>query len=77
MTDDTDSLNAAICKLNQQGGGTLYFPEGNYLLRTVHLCSNVWLHLGEKAILKALPGADTPEDTWFVNYSSQCREWFS
>lgn len=69
MTDDTDSLNAAICKLNQQGGGTLYFPEGNYLLRTVHLCSNVWLHVGEKAILKALPGADAPEDTWFVNYS--------
>lgn len=69
MTDDTEALNAAIRKLNQQGGGTLYFPEGNYLLRTVHLCSNVWLHIGEKAVLKALLGADLPEDTWFVNNS--------
>lgn len=69
MTDDTDAVNAAIRKLNERGGGTLYFPEGNYMLRTVHLLSNVWLHIGEKAVLKALPGADSPEETWFVNYS--------
>lgn len=69
MTDDTDALNAAIRKLNELGGGTLFFPGGNYMLRTVHLLSNVWLHIGDEAVLKALPGADAPEDTWFVNYS--------
>lgn len=33
------------------------------------MLSNVWLHIGDEAVLKALPGADAPEDTWFVNYS--------
>lgn len=68
-TDDTDALNAAIEKLNKEGGGTLYFTEGDYMLRTVHLKSNVWLYIGEKTVLKALRGADAPEETWFVNYS--------
>lgn len=68
-TDDTDALNAAIEKVNRLGGGTLYFPEGNYLIRTVHLLSNVWMHIGDKAVIKALPGADAPEETWFVDNS--------
>lgn len=68
-TDDTDALNAAIADLNKRGGGTLYFPQGEYMLRTVHLLSNVWLYINEDAVLKALPGADAPEETWFVDYS--------
>lgn len=68
-TDDTNALNAAIEKLNRIGGGILYFPEGNYPIRTAHLLSNVWMHISEKAVIKALPGADAPEDTWFVDNS--------
>lgn len=64
-TDDTDALNKAIRKLNSIGGGILYFPTGTYHVRTVHLLSNVWLHLSSGATICALPGADAPETTWF------------
>lgn len=65
VTDDTDALNKAIEKLNGIGGGILYFPDGTYPVRTVHLRSNVWLHLDSGAVIRALPGADAPEATWF------------
>lgn len=68
-TDDTDALNAAIQKVHLLGGGTLYFPDGNYLIRTAHLLSNVWMHIAGQAVIKALPGADAPEDTWFIDCS--------
>lgn len=63
--DDTDAINRAIEKVNGLGGGILYFPEGTYNVRTVHLLSNVWLNLSSGATIQALPGGDAPEATWF------------
>ncbi len=63
--DDTDRINAAIAHLAELGGGTLLFSEGDYRVRTVHLRSNVWLHVDKGATIYALKGADAPETTWF------------
>jgi len=64
-TDDTDSINAAIAMLHRLGGGTLFFPQGTYNVRTVYLKSNVWLYVDRDATIQALPGCDEPEPTWF------------
>jgi Pectate lyase superfamily protein len=34
-TDDHTAINAAIAALNSAGGGTLYFPKGNYYTSTI------------------------------------------
>lgn len=65
ITDETDHVNALIAKANEIGGGVIYFPEGTYNVRTLYLKSNVWLHIGEKAVIAAIPGGDEPETTWF------------
>ena len=64
-TDNTDKINEAIAHLHQSGGGVLFFSEGIYQVRTVHLKSNVWLYIDKGAIIKAIKGADAPEATWF------------
>lgn len=64
-TDDTDKINHLISMVNGYGGGTINFPAGVYPVRTVHLKSNVWLHVDSGAVIQALPGADAPEPTWF------------
>lgn len=65
VTDETDALNRAIRNLNAYGGGILHFSSGVYNVRTVHLQSNVWLNLSQGATIRAIPGADAPEVTWF------------
>lgn len=63
--DDTPKINEAIAYLNKIGGGTLYFGKGTYLVKTVQLQSNVYLYLDKEATIKAIKGADAPEQTWF------------
>lgn len=63
--DDTDRINRAIAHMAALGGGTIRFSEGNYRVRTVHLQSNVWLHVDRGATIAALKGGDAPEPTWF------------
>lgn len=65
VTDDTEAINEAIINMNRLGGGILRFTKGTYNVRTIHLQSNVWLHLDSDATIQALPGADAPETTWF------------
>ena len=65
ITDDTKKINEAIAQLSKEGGGILLFDKGTFLIRTVHLKSNVWLYLAKDATLKALKGTDAPERTWF------------
>ena len=65
VTDETDALNKAIRELNAYGGGVLRFTSGVYNVRTVHLQSHVWLCLDKEATIRAIPGADAPEVTWF------------
>lgn len=63
--DDTEAINNLIAKVNAQGGGVIYFPEGTYYVRTVHMLSNVWLRLDKGAEILAIAGTDEPETTWF------------
>lgn len=65
IADDTDKINEAIAKVSKNGGGILLFDKGTFLVRTVHLKSNVWLYIAKGATLKAIKGADAPELTWF------------
>lgn len=65
LVDDTEAINKAIQEMNELGGGILRFTAGTYNVRTVHLLSNVWLHLDADAVIQGLPGSDAPETTWF------------
>ncbi|MFD1629391.1 glycosyl hydrolase family 28-related protein [Pseudopedobacter beijingensis] len=65
IADDTDKINEAIAKISNHGGGILLFDKGTFLVRTVHLKSNVWLYVAKEATIKAIKGADAPELTWF------------
>lgn len=65
IADDTETINKAIKEMNKLGGGILRFTAGTYNVRTVHLLSNVWLHLDADATIQGLPGGDVPETTWF------------
>lgn len=65
ICDDTDGLNKLISYVGSIGGGVIRFSNGVYPVRTLHMQSNVWLYLNSDAVIKALPGADAPETTWF------------
>ncbi|ATC63641.1 exo-poly-alpha-D-galacturonosidase [Nibricoccus aquaticus] len=50
---DTDAINRAIEAAHAAGGGTVYFPAGTYLSFSIRLKSNLTLHLGAGATLRA------------------------
>ena len=50
-TKNTAAIAAVIAKIKAAGGGTLYFPPGRYLTGSVHLESNLTLHLDAGAVL--------------------------
>ncbi|HLJ78116.1 MAG TPA: glycosyl hydrolase family 28-related protein [Acidobacteriaceae bacterium] len=66
---DTPAINRAIEAAEANGGGTVWFPAGNYLCYSIHLKSNVALFLDQGAVIVAadpLPegqagGYDDPE----------------
>ncbi|MDI1321004.1 MAG: glycosyl hydrolase family 28-related protein [bacterium] len=69
-TLDTTAINAAIDAAAANGGGTVFFPAGNYLSFSIHLKSHVALYLDMGAtIVAAEPsedltvGYDAPEPT--------------
>ena len=64
-TDDTDALNGLIQYVADLGGGVIGFRNGDFPVRTLHMRSNVWLHVDKDAVIRALPGGDAPETTWF------------
>jgi len=51
VTLNTRSIQFAIDYINQQGGGRLVFDVGRFLTGSIHLKSNVTLHLLEGAVL--------------------------
>lgn len=65
ISDDTDALNKLISYVGALGGGVVKFSAGVYSVRTLHMHSNVWLNIDKDAVIKALPGGDAPETTWF------------
>src|SRR5579862_8208657 len=44
-TIDTPAINKAIESANANGGGTVHLPGGTYACYSIHLKSNVALHL--------------------------------
>ena len=46
---DTGAIQKAIDTCSAQGGGTVFFPQGDYLSKTLILKSNVTLHLAPDA----------------------------
>ena len=58
---DTKSINSAIEAAAAAGGGTVYFPAGNYLSGSIRLKSNITLYLDAGATLIAAPGENADE----------------
>jgi polygalacturonase len=58
-TLDSPAINKAIETASAAGGGTIYFPAGNYLSYSIRLKSNISLYLDQGATIIA---ADTPLD---------------
>jgi polygalacturonase len=63
---DTEAINKAIDAASSTGGGTIYFPAGDYLSFSVHLKSNITLFLDNGSnLIAAIPvgqtGYDAPE----------------
>ncbi|MBC7401071.1 MAG: right-handed parallel beta-helix repeat-containing protein [Mucilaginibacter sp.] len=50
---DTKAINKAIDAANAAGGGTVYFPAGDYLSVTIHLKSNIALYIDQGATIIA------------------------
>ena len=70
---DTDAINKAIDGASANGGGTIYFPPGNYYSYTIRLKSNISLLIDQGAILIAAKekdgvGYDEPEPNAFDKY---------
>jgi polygalacturonase len=61
-TIDTKAIDKAIETAAAAGGGTVYFPAGDYLSVTIHLKSNIALYIDQGAtIIAAEQGYDLPE----------------
>ena len=50
-TLNTQAVQRAIDECNKNGGGTVIFPDGEYVLSTVFLKSNVTVNLSENAAI--------------------------
>src|SRR5437899_1380453 len=69
-TLDTPAINRTIDSAAAAGGGTVYFPAGNYLSVSIHLRSNIALYLDQGAIIIA---ASTSNDAKYD--SPEPNEW--
>ncbi len=65
-TVDTSAINRAIEAVAAAGGGTLFFPAGTYMCFTIHLRSNVDIHLSQGCIILA---ADSPKPGEATGYN--------
>jgi len=55
----TEAIRSAIQAAKAAGGGTVYFPAGNYVTGPIELVSNLVLHIGAGATLR-FPAARLP-----------------
>ena len=70
-TLDSPAINATIEACVSKGGGTVTVPAGNYLCGSIHLKSNIELHLDAGATITATDqkGAyDPSEEFGFPEY---------
>jgi len=69
VVNDGPAIDKAIAGAAAEGGGTVYFPAGNYLSSTIHLKSNISLYIDQGATLIAAPtGYDPPEANPYSQY---------
>ena len=61
---DAAAVNGAIDAAALAGGGTVYFPSGNYLCYSIHLKSNVALYLDQGATIVAADSASDPAQSY-------------
>src|ERR1700712_1775693 len=59
---DTKAIDKAIDAAAAAGGGTVYFPAGDYLSVTIHLKSNIALYLDQGATIVAASMAEGQYD---------------
>lgn len=52
ITSDTEAIRATIAACAEAGGGTVFFPPGDFLCGSLHLVSNLTLHLSAGATLR-------------------------
>lgn len=70
---DTPAINKAIDTAAAAGGGTVFFPAGNYLSVSIHLKSNITLYIDQGATIIAADPAkgfkyDPPEPNAWDKY---------
>jgi polygalacturonase len=58
-TIDTTAINRTIDAAAAAGGGTVFFPAGNYLSVSIHLKSNIALYLDQGATIVAAETSET------------------
>ncbi len=58
---DTKDINATIDAAVAAGGGTVYFPAGNYLSGSIRLKSNITMFIDQGAVIIAASAADSAE----------------
>ncbi len=58
---DTKNINATIDAAALAGGGTVYFPAGNYVTGSIHLKSNITLYIDKAAVIVAAGREDSTE----------------
>jgi len=58
QTINTKAINAAIDEAVQHGGGTIFFPAGNYLSYSIHLQNDISIYLDQGACLIAAKAGD-------------------
>lgn len=68
VTMNTRSIQKAIDFISENGGGRLVFNVGRYLTGSIHLKSNVTIHLGEGVVLV---GSTNPYD-----YDMELNAWY-
>jgi polygalacturonase len=64
---DTPAIDKAIAEASARGGGTVYFPQGNYLCYTIHMQSLVTLYLDRGAVIVAGPTPMTGAQTGYYD----------
>ena len=80
---NTEIINNTINRLNKAGGGTLFFPSGDYLTASIHMKSNITLELEAGATLRfrlyAICGNAArrcdDEELPTVDLCNRCREY--
>ena len=74
-TLDTPAINRAIAAAAAAGGGRVRFPAGTYLSVSIHLMSNVGLHLDRGATIVAAAPSVAPYDAPEPNEWGDARRY--